>query len=85
MADFIKTQNSFENGEVAPEFYARDNINGLSKLENMDVLAGGGLSRRCGLRSIDKLVGFSHSSKDSLVHKLIREKQIQQRKQIAGA
>lgn len=57
MADFIKTQNSFENGEVAPEFYARDNINGLSKLENMDVLAGGGLSRRCGLRSIDKLVG----------------------------
>lgn len=49
MANFIKTQNSFSNGEVAPEFYAQDNINGLSKLENMDVLAGGGLSRRPGL------------------------------------
>lgn len=57
MADFIKTQNSFANGEVSPEFYAHDNINGLSKLENMDVLAGGGLSRRCGLHCIDKLVG----------------------------
>ena len=55
MADFIKTQNSFANGEVAPEFYAHDNIDGLSKLENMDVLAGGGLSRRSGLRSVDKL------------------------------
>ena len=49
MPDFIKTQNSFSNGEVAPEFYALDNVNGLSKLENMDVLAGGGLSRRAGL------------------------------------
>ncbi len=57
MADFIKTQNSFANGEVAPEFYAHDNINGLSKLENMDVLAGGGLSRRSGLRTADTLVG----------------------------
>lgn len=57
MADFIKTQNSFANGEVAPEFYAHDNINGLSRLENMDVLAGGGLSRRSGLVSVDKLVG----------------------------
>ena len=57
MADFIKTQNSFANGEVAPEFYAHDNINGLARLENMDVLAGGGLSRRSGLVSVDKLVG----------------------------
>ena len=57
MADFIKTQNSFANGEVAPEFYAHDNINGLSRLENMDVLAGGGLSRRSGLRTADTLVG----------------------------
>ena len=57
MADFIKTQNSFANGAVAPEFYARDNINGLSRLENMDVLAGGGLSRRCGLRDIISLRG----------------------------
>ena len=32
MAEFIKTQNTFAGGEVAPEFYALDNINGLSKL-----------------------------------------------------
>lgn len=57
MADFIKTQNSFANGEVAPEFYALDNINGLSKLENMDVISGGGLSRRGGLESVYKLDG----------------------------
>ena len=53
MADFINTQNSFANGAVAPEFYARDNINGLSVLENMDVLSGGGLRRRDGLTQID--------------------------------
>ncbi len=57
MADFIKTQNSFANGAVAPEFYAHDNINGLSVLENMDVLAGGGLTRRNGLTHIDCLIG----------------------------
>lgn len=57
MPDFIKTQNSFSNGEVAPEFYAHDNINGLSKLENMDVLAGGGLTRRAGLVYADTLPG----------------------------
>lgn len=57
MPDFIKTQNSFSNGEVAPEFYAHDNINGLSKLENMDVLAGGGLTRRAGLVYVDTLPG----------------------------
>ncbi|MBR5153993.1 MAG: hypothetical protein IKW57_04345 [Alphaproteobacteria bacterium] len=57
MTDFIKTQNSFANGEVAPEFYACDNINGLSRLENMNVISGGGLSRRYGLRHIDNLVG----------------------------
>ena len=67
MADFIKTQNSFANGEVAPEFYAHDNINGLSKLENMDVLSGGGLSRRSGLRTVcplsdcARLISFSVS------------------------
>jgi len=49
MVDFIKTQNTFANGEVAPEFFAHDNLSGLSKLENMDVLPGGGLSRRYGL------------------------------------
>ena len=57
MTDFIKTQNSFANGEVAPEFYTSDNINGLSRLENMNVISGGGLSRRYGLRHIDNLVG----------------------------
>lgn len=55
MADFIKTQNSFADGEVSPEFFARDNINGLSRLENMDVLAGGGLRRRRGLVSVAEL------------------------------
>lgn len=57
MADFIKTQNSFANGEIGPEFYTHDNINGLSKLENMDVLSGGGLVRRSGLRSVCPLSG----------------------------
>ncbi len=55
MGNFIKTQNSFANGEVAPEFYGRDNINGLSKLENMDVMAGGGLTRRRGLAHVADL------------------------------
>ena len=70
MADFIKTQNSFSDGEIAPEFYARDNIKGLSKLENMDVLAGGGISRRSGLRSVStlpsdgRLISFSVSDSE---------------------
>ena len=55
MADFIKTQNSFADGEVSPEFFAHDNLNGLSKLENMDVMAGGGLKRRRGLESVAEL------------------------------
>lgn len=55
MTDFIKTQNSFADGEVAPEFFEKDNINGLSKLENMDVTAGGGLQRRRGLKSVATL------------------------------
>lgn len=57
MGDFIKTQSSFSNGEVAPEFFARDDINGLSKLENMDVMSGGGLSRRSGLQHVVNLRG----------------------------
>ena len=73
MADFIKTQNSFSNGEVAPEFYANDNIKGLSKLENMDVLSGGGLSRRAGLRFISqlsdsaRLISFSVSDTEEYI------------------
>ena len=55
MADFMKTQNSFADGQVDSEFFARDNINGLSLLENMDVIAGGGLTRRCGLASVATL------------------------------
>ncbi len=55
MANFIKTQNSFNRGEVAPEFWARDDIDGLSRLENMDVTSGGGLTRRRGLMRITEL------------------------------
>ena len=71
MANFIKTQNSFANGEVAPEFYARDNINGLAKLQNLDVIAGGGLQRRRGLKhitnidSIARLIPFSVSEDEN--------------------
>lgn len=57
MADFIKTQNSFADGEVSAEFYARDSINGLSKLENMDVLASGAISRRAALTTVTQLPG----------------------------
>lgn len=57
MADFIKTQNSFAYGEVAPEFFARDDIAGLAHLENMDVTQGGGLTRRAGLRHVATLDG----------------------------
>lgn len=65
MGNFILTQNSFSAGEVSSEFFARENINGLSKLENMDVLASGALSRRKGLASVVKtktgarLIAFS--------------------------
>lgn len=69
MSDFIKTQTSFANGEVGPEFFTTDNINGLSCLENMDVLSGGGISRRAGLVSVAQLPGtarlFSFSVSDA--------------------
>ena len=60
MSNFIKTQNSFAHGEVSPTFYTHDNIHGLSRMENMDVLSGGGLSRRFGLQHImeDKTMGI---------------------------
>ncbi len=67
MGDFIKTQNSFASGQIDAEFFARDDINGLSQLENMDVIAGGGLRRRRGLasvatlRSAARLIPFSVS------------------------
>jgi len=56
MGRFIHTQNSFALGEVAPEFFARGDLTvasrGLSKLENMDVLASGAISRRAGTTKI---------------------------------
>ncbi len=55
MGNFIKTQTSFANGEVSPNFFANADINGLSCLENMDIIPGGGLSRRPGLKRIAKL------------------------------
>lgn len=73
MANFLKTQNLFANGEVSPEFYSRDDINGLSCLENMDVLTGGGLSRRHGLKHVAalqnnaRLVSFSVSENENYI------------------
>ncbi len=73
MGNFIKTQTSFANGEVAPEFYACDNIHGLSKLQNMDVLGGGGLSRRMGLVHVKslkanaRLIPFSVSDNENYI------------------
>ena len=52
MGNFLKTQNSFSCGAVSPEFYATNNANGLSELENIDVLESGGLKRRPGLKKI---------------------------------
>ncbi len=75
MSDFIKTQSSFANGEVAPEFYNHDNIHGLSRLENMDVLSGGGLRRRCGLTSVALLDGHARlipfSASDNLEYLIV--------------
>ena len=52
MGNFLKTQNVFSSGEVAPEFYAINTVHGVAKLENMDVLESGGLRRRAGLTKI---------------------------------
>lgn len=57
MTEFIHSQNSFANGEIAPEFYLTKNISGLSRLENMDVLSGGGVTRRFGIVDIATLDG----------------------------
>ena len=59
MGNFLKTQNIFSDGEVSEEFYAINNIHGLSRLENMDVLQSGGLKRRPGLKKIGNI---SHDS-----------------------
>ena len=55
MGIFLKTQNIFSSGEVAPEFYSINNIHGVAKLENMDVLQSGGLKRRPGLKKIKSI------------------------------
>lgn len=81
MGTFIKTQNSFSRGEVAPEFYAHDNIDGLSRLENMDVISGGGLRRRpglktaCSLESTARLIPFSASADEDYLL-VMRDSQI---------
>lgn len=59
MGSFLKTQNTFSSGEVSPDFYATNNVAGLSELENMDVLQSGGLKRRCGLKKIKNIVADS--------------------------
>lgn len=73
MVNFIKTQKSFANGEVSPTFFANGDINGLAHMENMDVVPGGGLSRRAGLKKVAKLpsnarlVSFSVSENNHYV------------------
>ncbi len=73
MTDFIKTQTSFTHGEVSPEFYYNNDIYGLSKLENMDITSGGGLSRRPGMKKIailnadSRLISFSVSENENYI------------------
>lgn len=55
MGDFLYTQNVFSCGEISPEFYAINNIHGVSKLENIDVLQSGGLKRRDGLLKVKSI------------------------------
>ena len=59
MGNFLKKQNLFSCGEVAPDFYAIDNNLGVSKLENMDVLQSGALKRRAGLKKIGQIIDGS--------------------------
>lgn len=73
MGNFIKTQMSFADGEISPQFFANDNVHGLAYMENMDVIPGGGITRRAGLASVAalpsnaKLVSFSVSENDNYV------------------
>ncbi len=73
MGNFIKTQTSFADGEISPQFFANDNVHGLAYMENMDVIPGGGITRRAGLESVAtlpsnaKLVSFSVSENDNYV------------------
>ncbi|MBO4745496.1 MAG: hypothetical protein J5613_00290 [Alphaproteobacteria bacterium] len=80
MGNFIKTQSSFANGEVSPNFFASDNIHGLAYMENMDVIPGGGIARRAGLKTIAtltsnaRLVSFSLSENNDYVLALMNAK-----------
>ena len=56
MGNFLKTQNVFSDGEIAPEFYSINNVHGVASLENVDVLQSGGLKRRRGLKKIKNTV-----------------------------
>lgn len=73
MVDFIKTQDSFARGEVSPEFFAHDDIAGLAKMENMDVLSGGGITRRAGmvkvatLSELARIIPFSVSENENYI------------------
>ncbi|MGN0917282.1 MAG: hypothetical protein ACI4NZ_03690, partial [Candidatus Enterousia sp.] len=73
MGNFVKTINSFANGDIAPEFYTHDNLSGLSALINMDVIAGGGLRRRAGLGRVAelgasaRLISFSVGQDDEYI------------------
>ena len=59
MGNFLKTQYAFSSGEIAPEFYATNNMFGVSLLENVDVLQSGGLKRRPGLKKIKSVASNS--------------------------
>ena len=75
MGKFILTQNSFAHGEVSPEFFARGDkaaiARGLTKLQNMDVLPSGGITRRPGTVSLFEcapnsiLISFSVSDNEN--------------------
>ena len=73
MVNFIKTQASFANGEVSPNFFTNSDVHGLAYMENLDVIPGGGLKRRPGLKKIAKvssnarLISFSVSETDEYV------------------
>ena len=79
MGNFIKTQKSFVNGEISTNFFTNDDINGLAYMENLDVLPGGGLVRRPGLKKIanlpanGRLISFSISENEKFILVLMNE------------
>lgn len=73
MGNFIKTQKSFADGEVAINFCANPQLNSLAYMANFDVVAGGALSRRAGLKKIanlpsnGRLISFSVTENENYV------------------